>query len=88
MNQFGQDKLLAGSILSSGITEVSQTAKASMILTEKKIAMKEVGKNSENKRYFAELRQCLNCTTNKTDDSKLFLDEAKYGVSMFRVRVD
>ena len=91
ISQIPKPRFVACSILGKVIAVVSQTAKASMGLKKYNVAMHEgcpicVGKASEQIRYFDEPRQCSNCSSDKTDDSSLFSERAKYGASMFHVR--
>ena len=81
MSQMPKPKFVACSTLGNDITEVSQTAKASIVLKEYNVAIQEecpisVENVSEQIRYLDEPRQCSNCSVDKTDDSKLFSDKA------------
>ena len=74
MSQIPKPKFVACSILGNDITDVSQTAKASIVLKKYKVAIQEecpisVGKVSKQIRYLDEPRQCSNCSADKTDDS-------------------
>ena len=91
ISQMPKPKFVARSVVGKQTRKVPDTERASTEESKNKVALHEeypisVGKISEQIGSLDEPRQCSNCTEDKTEDSILSSEIAKYGVSMFLKR--